>query len=1087
MVFIGKTEEIDMISQGEYTEIMMEGSIMSRNYTAFISYRHKPLDISVAEKLQRMIERYRIPRALRKNGQAHLGLVFRDRDELPLSNHLTQDIYTALDHSQYLIVVCTPDTPHSLWVRQEIEYFIKQHGRHRILTVLAAGTAEESIPDIITTTYDEDGKTVLDVVEPMCAYLSDDTPKKVLRNLKTEFLRLVAAILECPYDALYQRRKKYVRRLATAAVGGTVAILLTVIALLVGWNRDVTALNEQITQQLRDSQFRESQVVAMLSRQELEAGNKSDVVLQDILSVLPSENNDRAYAPDAVKVLSEFLGVYDVGSYGFGKSIQHNAEIVSMYPSPDGRDILVIDTLGYVTLYDLQSGNRKWEIMLSYYSGLTQGQVGAVEFRSADNQIMVSFMSTCVYLDYTTGQELDIEYKEEGWSDYRSTRYTQSDVDCVAHYSGEERIISFCDMDGNLLAQTDMLPQPHNSEYVKAGYLLPLPPNLELYGQCFADGAYVCALYEQDEETWEQRLYFVIVDDYTTCDKVTTHGPYSIGADPSLSLMYSREKGKIICVYDEWIIVVYEAVDDSDVYYNVWEDAVCYETKSAALVGWLQDDDLVIAQENGNILRCALDEIWLFEQESETLFDVGDSLAMGVYSDGVLYAISKDVPYHIMTVQKQAGGQDGKLFVEEKSTTEAWHRIFPVPQQNAVVVFSSWAGTEEGLPCHVSVCDAETFAPLREFDVTIPLPKDDLHYSFDLYDDQGNRVLHYAWDEYSVYSHLLEQESVYTCAYAYGVTSDGTALIVNTYLLNLSNGELTAFDEKDYEQGSLNGFTPQYAPYARGQGLVTAAFETSTDVLTWWVDGENPKNTVCPLNVWETDQYEDELAVGGNGLILLRYYGKDDLMIGGSVFPSYRKVLSYAVFSAQQEKWKVFDNPCTEYGVAKVGLAEKLPLFASMDYDGMLRIYDWDANEIAHTYAVDIAPRTVTQVLFAQQDEVVLICHATNKVTAVRVSDGAVLGEFTMDNKETTTLQVCEFPELRQLYLYAADGSVTGIGICTENWGTLIEVPHMFSVLPEQNCLLRWSEDGAELIVSPVYSVEALVAMGQEKLNQSAS
>ena len=86
---------------------------MVRKYKAFISYRHRELDIAVAKKIHKSIERYTIPRYLRKNGQKRLGLVFRDREELPLSSNLTDDIFSALDNSEFLIVVCTPDTPQS--------------------------------------------------------------------------------------------------------------------------------------------------------------------------------------------------------------------------------------------------------------------------------------------------------------------------------------------------------------------------------------------------------------------------------------------------------------------------------------------------------------------------------------------------------------------------------------------------------------------------------------------------------------------------------------------------------------------------------------------------------------------------------------------------------------------------------------------------------------------------------------------------------------------------------------------------------------------------------------------------------------
>ena len=54
-----------------------------RNYIAFISYRHKPLDKEAAERIQRSIESYTVPKELRARfGASKLGLVFRDEDEL---------------------------------------------------------------------------------------------------------------------------------------------------------------------------------------------------------------------------------------------------------------------------------------------------------------------------------------------------------------------------------------------------------------------------------------------------------------------------------------------------------------------------------------------------------------------------------------------------------------------------------------------------------------------------------------------------------------------------------------------------------------------------------------------------------------------------------------------------------------------------------------------------------------------------------------------------------------------------------------------------------------------------------------------
>ena len=253
---------------------------MSRQYAAFISYRHRPLDIAVAERIHKSIERFKIPRDLRLEEKKNPGsvftswegqplegnlLVFRDREELPLSNDLTADIFEALDHTKCLIVICTPDTPKSLWVRREISYFIEKHGRNRIVTVLAAGTPEESIPKEITTVYAEDGITVLEEYEPLVAYLTADSRKQVLKNLDKELLRLCAAVLGCPYDSLRQRHKRRKMRQTKLAMSAAFLIALSFIGMLINRNLEIEA-------QRRSVQLRESELLAADAEEALLTG-----------------------------------------------------------------------------------------------------------------------------------------------------------------------------------------------------------------------------------------------------------------------------------------------------------------------------------------------------------------------------------------------------------------------------------------------------------------------------------------------------------------------------------------------------------------------------------------------------------------------------------------------------------------------------------------------------------------------------------------------------------------------------------------------------------------------------------------------
>ena len=131
---------------------------MSYTYKAFISYRHKTLDSSVAVKVQRTIERYTVPKDLRDlTGGKKIGKVFRDEDELPLSSSLSDSIVHALDNSEFLIVICTPDLPLSKWCEQEIRHFLSTHDRDHVITVLASGSSDESFSPLLLHTYDEEG------------------------------------------------------------------------------------------------------------------------------------------------------------------------------------------------------------------------------------------------------------------------------------------------------------------------------------------------------------------------------------------------------------------------------------------------------------------------------------------------------------------------------------------------------------------------------------------------------------------------------------------------------------------------------------------------------------------------------------------------------------------------------------------------------------------------------------------------------------------------------------------------------------------------------------------------------------------
>lgn len=348
---------------------------MARQYAAFISYRHRPLDIAVATSVHKSIERFKIPRDLRREEQKHPGsvfknwdgqppegglLVFRDREELPLSNDLTADIFEALDNAKCLIVVCTPDTPKSLWVRREISHFIEkhgeEHGRKRIITVLAAGAPEESIPKEITTRYAEDGVTVLEEYEPLVAYLVADSRRKVLRNLRKERLRLCAALLGCPFDSLRQRHKRRKMQQAFAASAAAFLVALSFIGMLVNRNQEIEA-------QKRSVQLRESELLAADAREALDIGN-TRTAIESAVSALPKAGDeDRPYYAPAESVLMEAM---DVLGGAEDHVLLSDTVLEQMTPishfdlSMDGTLAVTIDDYGVVHCFDTVTGQEKW-------------------------------------------------------------------------------------------------------------------------------------------------------------------------------------------------------------------------------------------------------------------------------------------------------------------------------------------------------------------------------------------------------------------------------------------------------------------------------------------------------------------------------------------------------------------------------------------------------------------------------------------------------------------------------------------------------------------------------------------------------
>lgn len=278
---------------------------MELHYNAFISYKHAPLDTKVAAEIQRQLERFRIPGAIRKaTGIKRIDRIFRDKEELTLTSDLNETIENALNHSDFLIVICSKATKESVWVLREIEFFLKTHSRKQILTVVAEGEPVDVVPQILQLeemelmTEDGDVETVQVPTEPLsCDYRGNF--KKARRE---ELPRLAAALLSCSYDDLRRRQRQYrMRRIMAAAIA--LGLALTALAGYYAWS--AAQIQENYAQSLRN----QSDYLASESQKLLDSGDRLTAMLL-ALEALPSEDSERPVTAKAVNALSEAAYAY---------------------------------------------------------------------------------------------------------------------------------------------------------------------------------------------------------------------------------------------------------------------------------------------------------------------------------------------------------------------------------------------------------------------------------------------------------------------------------------------------------------------------------------------------------------------------------------------------------------------------------------------------------------------------------------------------------------------------------------------------------------------------------------------------------
>ena len=330
-------------------------------YNAFISYKHAPLDTKVAEHVQRNLEHFHIPHALRKKtGRKKIERVFRDKDELPITSDLTDTISNALEKADYLIVICSPNTKKSIWVEREINFFLRNHTKDQILTVLADGEPEDVIPDILK--YDEkevqDMNGVMTKIKVSKEPLSCDYRMPLSKAKKLELPRLASALIGCSYDELVRRQRAY--RMRRVMILSTLLILAAV-----GFGTYMTISKRKVDAALEQAMINQSRYLATESNNLFEAERRSDALYLALAALPQGEGDDRPVTGEAMSALTRATYAYrglngmslaSVWDYTTG------SDICGFWVDEEATKLAAVDELGVITVWNTENHNVLYTI-----------------------------------------------------------------------------------------------------------------------------------------------------------------------------------------------------------------------------------------------------------------------------------------------------------------------------------------------------------------------------------------------------------------------------------------------------------------------------------------------------------------------------------------------------------------------------------------------------------------------------------------------------------------------------------------------------------------------------------------------------
>lgn len=317
-------------------------------YDAFICYRHGAIDSPVSKALQQRLEHLRCPKGIAAK-KKQIKKVFVDEGELASCADFGLQIREALKNSEWLIVICSPDTKESPWVNLEIRTFLEYHDRSHILALVTEGEPKDVFPEALLGDN-------LGVNEVLAADARGDNLSQITKKVKKDAaLKLAAPIFGVTYDTLKQRHREYRRK--------QILSIACLVVLFAGSFLAYSAFQKyQIRQITREKLEKQAIMAADSAVDRLNHGDR-DGAIKEVLNIRDPENPEHLVSSRQTYVLNSALNSYSTGEWVYfmpSGSVGENVE--EGYFSENGQYLFTREQDNIIRCYSEESQEELWKI-----------------------------------------------------------------------------------------------------------------------------------------------------------------------------------------------------------------------------------------------------------------------------------------------------------------------------------------------------------------------------------------------------------------------------------------------------------------------------------------------------------------------------------------------------------------------------------------------------------------------------------------------------------------------------------------------------------------------------------------------------